>query len=337
MSTTRPFAYNTGTTIGGTSQVGDIAVGVTNQEYSSNIGGVPWWMGGDEDLGYIIAHTVSGNTQPTPISGTFASIGFNRTNDFLDSSFINLAEYVTRKYSTPQTFSSATDASVWLTNNGFWNSYITPVLYLDAGNPASYPLTGTVWTDLVGGKQFNLINGPGYDPANGGKFYFYAPGGQYAECNTSLPNLSTWSVAVWHYYTGSNVGSAPCIVTEVFPGSTGNINYSVGDNNGGFTSGFFDGGWRVTTTFTLTPNNWYYIVGTYDGSTLNMYVNNSLAATNPYVGTPISSDGGIRLMRRWDLGDYWDGYLSTVGIYDKALDSTQISSIWNTTKSRYGL
>lgn len=336
MAITRPFAYNTGATISGTYQVGNIAVGNTNQAYSANIGGIPWWMGPDEELGYVIAVPVSGNTQSTPISGVNASIGFYGTemmvNPFDETTFVTL---VNQTFS--QNFSSGTDSSLWLTNNGFWNSYITPVLYLDAGNPASYPLTGTVWTDLIGGKQFNLLNGPGYDPANGGKFYFYAPAGQYAESNTSLPSLNIWSVAVWHYYTGNNVGSAPCIVTEVFPGSTSNINYSVGDNNGGFTSGFFDGDWRVTPTFNLSPNNWYYIVGTYDGNTLKMYVNDSLVGSANYAGTPISSNGGIRLMRRWDLGDYWDGYLSTVGIYDKALDSTQISSIWNTTKSRYGL
>jgi hypothetical protein len=67
MSTTRPFAYNTGTTIGGTSQVGDIAVGTTNQAYSTNIGGIPWWMGPDEDTGFVITVPVSGNTQPTSL------------------------------------------------------------------------------------------------------------------------------------------------------------------------------------------------------------------------------------------------------------------------------
>jgi hypothetical protein len=56
-----------------------------------------------------------------------------------------------------------------------------------------------------------------------------------------------------------------------------------------------------------------------------------------YVGTPTTSGAGIRLMERWDLSDYWGGYLATVQIYDKALDSGQISSIWNTTKSRFGL
>jgi hypothetical protein len=320
---TIPLSYNTGSTIGGTTQVGGLAVGTTEQDYSSNIGGVKWWMGPDQDLGYVIAHSISGNTQSTPIfsgapsgkltlsptylgdsmslsngnqtvqqlfgyiqsvlgqtlisgndkvmfsvfcslaspetfpnghfvgigttsmnynvvspnpynsfpgndnqsiglnsggeywyngsiqssglptwtsgdtidtavdlsnekvwirvnggnwnnnpandpatnigglgitgltsfypvlcpayEGTMtilnntiygvpsgfillgtnvnASLGFNRTKDFTDESFVGLAEYVSRKYSTSQTFSSATEASIWLTNNGFWNSY----------------------------------------------------------------------------------------------------------------------------------------------------------------------------------------------------------------------
>jgi hypothetical protein len=40
-------------------------------------------------------------------------------------------------------------------------------------------------------------------------------------------------------------------------------------------------------------------------------------------------------MRRWDNAEFWGGYLATVGIYDKALDATQISSIFNSQKSRY--
>ena len=68
MATTTPFAYNTGTTISGTIQVGQIAVGTTSQEYSTNIGGVQWWMGPDQNLGYVITVPVSGNTQPTPLT-----------------------------------------------------------------------------------------------------------------------------------------------------------------------------------------------------------------------------------------------------------------------------
>ena len=53
MSTSRPFAYNTGSTISGTIQLGDLAIGVDPLDYSGGVGGVRWWNGPDEDLGYI--------------------------------------------------------------------------------------------------------------------------------------------------------------------------------------------------------------------------------------------------------------------------------------------
>jgi hypothetical protein len=265
---------------------------------------------------------------------TTASIGFSRTNGFDDNEFIAMAENLI----IGSSFANAVEASDALTTNGFWNSYISPVLYLDAGNLSSYPGTGTVWTDLIGGKTFNLINGPVYlSFVNGGTMRFNAGFSQYAECSTSLPDLNTWSVGVWHNYNGTNTGGNPCILTEIYPGSSGQINYSLGDNDGGFSSGFFDGGWRVTYCYTLTPHNWYFIVGTYDGTTVKLYVNNTLVDSTSYTGTPISSQGGIRLMRRWDLPEYWGGFLSIVGIYDKALNTSQIESIWNLNKARFGL
>ena len=126
MSTSRPFAYNTGTTISGTEQVGNLAIGVDNENYSSNYGGVRWWNGPDEDLGYVICQQVPGNTQPTPNSGETASVGFWRTIGKTDGSFIELAEYITIQDGTPQTFATADDAEIWLTNNGYWTSYTIP-------------------------------------------------------------------------------------------------------------------------------------------------------------------------------------------------------------------
>jgi len=269
----------------------------------------------------------------TFLGNVTSNIGFSRTNGFDDNEFIAIAENLL----SGSTFNNAVEASDALTTNGFWNSYLSPILYLDAGNTSSYPGTGTIWTDLIGGKIFNLINGPGYESLNGGRIGFNTGFGHYVECSTSLPDLNTWSVGVWHYYTGTNTGGNPCIVTEVYPGSTGRINYSIGNNNGGFSSGFFNGGWQVTDGYSLTPGNWYFIAGTYDGTTVKLYINNTLVDSTPYIGTPISSQGGIRLMRRWDDVDYWGGYLSIVGIYDKALNASQIESIWNLNKNRFGL
>jgi hypothetical protein len=64
MSTARPFAYNTGAPIAGTIQVGSLAVGTP----TSGITNSPiFWNGPDEDLGYVIAKPISGNTQPTSL------------------------------------------------------------------------------------------------------------------------------------------------------------------------------------------------------------------------------------------------------------------------------
>ena len=328
MSTARPFAYNPGSPISGTIQVGDLAVGIPTDGFTSN---PVFWNGPDEELGYIIAVPVPGNTQPTPMPGVFASIKFlgtkNQINPFNDSTFINL---VNQHFN--QTFTGATEASTWLTDNGYWNSYqgLSPVLSLDA---ADYSGTGP-WIDSVGGKSFTLTNSPTWSSSNEGYFNFIPASSQYAICSTSLPSMSTWTVGVWHYYTGTETGGAPCIVTETFVG--GGINYSLGNNNGGFSSGFFNGGWRVTDGYSLTPNNWYYIVGTYDGTTIKLYVNDTLVDSTNYTGTPTSSGAGIRLMERWDLADYWGGRLAIVDIYDVALSQSEITSKWSATKTRFG-
>ena len=120
MSLTRPFAYNIGSPISGTTQVGSLAVGDINIEYSANYGGVIWWEGPDETLGYVIAESVSGNTQPTEIPGVYASVGFYRSEFLTEPSFIGIAGYI----SQGQTFDTGNQAATWLTNNGYWSSWI---------------------------------------------------------------------------------------------------------------------------------------------------------------------------------------------------------------------
>jgi len=330
MSFARPFAFNTGSTISGTIQVGNLAVGYPTSGFDAT--GLQWWNGPDEELGYVIAQPVPDNSQPTPVFGQTASVGFFRTNGFNDSEFISITNKLLNT-----TYTNAKDASAALTSNGYWNSYISPVLYLDAGDPTSYPGTGSVWTDTVGGKVFNLINGPNYGGGFGGFLDFQTSSSQYAKCNTSLPPLNTWSISVWQNYNGTNIGGSPCIVSEVFPTA---INYMLGngsDTSPNLQTGFFNGSWNLTPVgYILTPG-WHFIVGTYDGSNLNLYVDNSLIFSVNIVSTPTSGNSGIVLMRRWDLNEYWGGFLSIVGIYDKSLDSQQISSLWNANKSRFGL
>ena len=123
MSTSRPFSYNPSPNpnINGTEQVGDLSVGIPISGFTTS---PQFWNGPDEELGYVIAHPTPSGFQPNPVLIP-AYLGFWRTLDLTDGSFISLAEYVSVQNSTPQTFSSATQASTWLTTNGYWNSYAT--------------------------------------------------------------------------------------------------------------------------------------------------------------------------------------------------------------------
>jgi hypothetical protein len=47
MATSRPFAYNTGSAISGTTQVGSLAVGTPSSGFSST--GLAWWNGAVEE------------------------------------------------------------------------------------------------------------------------------------------------------------------------------------------------------------------------------------------------------------------------------------------------
>ena len=221
--------------------------------------------------------------------------------------------------------------------------YVTAnlVLNLDAGLSSSFS-GNTTWRDTVNGLSFTLSGSPTYSSNNGGYINFVPASSQYAYSpNQSFGNLPSWTVETWHYYTGTNTGGSPCILTEVFTG--GGINYTLGAiNNSGtdLEAGWFNGGqWIYTgTSYNLTPGNWYQIVGTYDGTFPKLYVNNTLVATGITSGGPAFGSGqGIRLMRRWDNADYWGGNLAIVKIYSGDIGYRGVASSWNTTKSRFGL
>ena len=83
------FAYNTGSTISGTSQVGDIAISEADVEYSANFGGLQWWGGPDQTNGYVIAFPVPSCDRPTPVFGVTACLGFKRSEFLTEQSFVD--------------------------------------------------------------------------------------------------------------------------------------------------------------------------------------------------------------------------------------------------------
>jgi len=334
MAISRPFAYNTGSAIAGTTQVGSLAVGIPTSGFTGN---PKWWNGPDEDLGYVIAAPQSGNTQPTPISGVTASVQFFRTKTFTDSEFITLAQYVSNKFGTPQIFSSGNDASTWLTANGYWNSWIfltptptptmtitptntitptktvtptktptptpTPalittglILNYDMSNSSSYPGSGTTVTDLQGNSNATLSGGPTYSSNNGGYLTFVGASSQSLLLNTSLNSvLSPANTStVISFFVWVYLTGNGVIVDET--SNTGWHDSQIEMVAGTLRFSVWSNSTGFASTVATPLNAWYYVGLTYNGTTLSAYVNGSSAGTATYSrATPYNNGGGAAL------------------------------------------
>jgi len=208
---TTPIAYNTGSSIGGTIQVGNLAVGTSSQDYSSNPGGVKWWMGPDDSTGYVIATPVSGGNQPTPIFGVFASVGFYSSSAKTDNSFNDLVNNV-----FSQNFTNASSASNWLTSNGYWNTYSA------SAASSSFTVTVTqvgpnvVWSgtgsfDLTGlTLSGSILMGAGFTAnfGNNGIGVSSTVGSTFGILNTSVGNNRTLVVPLGYTSNTLISGSA---------------------------------------------------------------------------------------------------------------------------------
>ena len=105
MATARPFAINLGAPINGTTQVGNIAIGTNPLNYA-NLGGATWYMGPDEDLGYIIA--AQNGAAPT----------FWRSKLNTEASFIQIVNLLPARQGLTA-FTDSFAAQAWLTANGY--------------------------------------------------------------------------------------------------------------------------------------------------------------------------------------------------------------------------
>lgn len=346
MATITPIAYNnSGTPISGTEQIGNLSIGDTNQDYGAYPSGYTFWATPDQDLHYVVAYPVPSGNHPNPLSLP-CYVGFFKTPTKTLSDFLSLANYISNQDNDPQNFTSGQAAVTWLNNNGYWTSYVSPLIVsLDSGNPSSYSGVGNTWFDISGyGNNATLVNSPTYLPNYGGVLQFDNTSLETANI-PDLGNLPNWTIEAWVRFTTVPLTSFPnatAIISNSYTGGT-RLNFSMGTNNapGNYdvSIGFFDGSWHNTAGFTPVANTWYQIVGTYDGSTLRQYVNGvASGGTLNYVGSP-QSGGQTRLMRRWDAtptsGDYCDGDLAIVNIYNTALDAADVLSNYNSNSSRF--
>jgi hypothetical protein len=213
------------------------------------------------------------------------------------------------------------------------------VLNLDAGNPASYPGSGTTWTDLSGnGNNGTLTNGPTFDSANGGSIVFDGVN-DLVNCgnNSSIQIVGDISILAWIKVTDfSNYNGIVGKTTSHLPNpydyylfqSTGQPSILRGDGvaYGGHTS-------NVSPSLGI----WQYITVTMLGTQINHYLNGNFTSGGT-TGVPISNgSNNLIIGNRSDNFTNFKGSIAITQIYNRALSATEVLQNYNAQKSRFGL
>lgn len=195
---------------------------------------------------------------------------------------------------------------------------------------------GSKWYDTIGNSHGTILNSAALYNSNN---YMSFDGIDDYIVSSDIGSLSTFTCEAFVRIASIPAGFA-CYVTNVYPGTAAKVNFALGHvaNPSTISCGFFDGSWHYSPTFTPSTNTWYHVVGSYDGSSIKLFINGvSQGTPTSYAGTPTTSNGGIRIGRRWDNADYFTGNLASVKIYNRALSDVEILQNFNATRGRFGV
>jgi hypothetical protein len=288
----------------------------------------------------------------SPSSLNRVSLGFNRLNN---TAYINGHLKKFSYYSSPLT----EDNLRALTGNkravtrfpSLGEPIVTSglVLNLDAGNPASYPGSGTTWFDLSGsGNNGTLVNGVGFDGGNGGSLSFDGVNDYVNLGNASSLNiLNQLTISSWILFVNSPNPSGNPSIVDKWDYSNNRRSYVLGTENGSLSTYVsYDGsfGNRIVCTDTAPSLNvWINLVMTYDNQTLRLYKNSSFITSSSYNQVRNLYDNqptSVYLMSNHGLIPnitHLSGNIPQVSIYNRALTAQEIQQNFNATRGRFGI
>jgi hypothetical protein len=182
--------------------------------------------------------------------------------------------------------------------------------------------------DMIGGNNGTLQNGAGFAVGEVGQAFNLDGIDDYVAvpyaANLDFGPMTPLSVDFWALQTSA--ASTQHMIGERLGCFPGNLTWQVSeDATGGLTFGTV--GNFVTTGSSLQLNTWTHVAGTFDGATLRIYVNGTLAGTltgtlGPNINAPLSIGTAGTCQS-------FGGKIDEVEIFNRALSQIEIQSIYN--------
>jgi hypothetical protein len=212
------------------------------------------------------------------------------------------------------------------------------VLHLDAGNPASYPGTGTTWTDLSpSGKNATLGVAVYYDPTDGGSMLFTSGSNSVATITSAsaLTNLdNNFTVEAWYKNHGN-------VVPRILATGSGSNGFCFGTYSSTITkfkvTKYAAGGDLFVGSVPQVPNVWHQVVLVYSSATgTKIYVDGVLSETNASKGNLNDSSPSTITIGALE-GLYHKGNISVVRWYNSVLSDADVQQNYTATATRYSV
>lgn len=273
----------------------------TNGAYPTSVAAADGGNGLPADSGTTYQYTVNNSASP-PV---FCLTGTNN----------NIVYYINSSTDTPK-------------------QGVCPYLNYDASVAASYPGSGTVWTDLSGnGNNGTLNGGVTYSSANGGVLTFDGTSGYVS--TAIIPSYNSFALSIWFKTASPRDGD------RLYWGA--GTNRAILENNN--TSGQL--GWYVQTSTANTSyqytaakfvvNQWNNVVLQYTGSQVQCFINGVQDAVTANI-TGTSNASAFNIGTNYSHSANWyNGQIGNFSFYDRSLSANEIMQNFNSLRGRYGL
>ena len=207
------------------------------------------------------------------------------------------------------------------------NNVTITVISPSTGLVAAYGFdegTGSTVNDLSGNGNTGTLNGAIWTTGRFGGALSFNGSSAYVSVNdsSSLDLTTAMTLEAWVYPT--SLGSWRDVIYKasrdiyLLMGSTPTASAPA-------FGGTFSGN-SIFGTTGLPVNTWSHLAGTYDGTTMRLYVNGVQIASRAQSGTIATSTGPLCFGGDSDYGQFWAGLIDEVRIYSRALTASEIQN-----------
>ena len=199
-------------------------------------------------------------------------------------------------------------------------------LYVDAGRTSSYSGSGNQWNDLSGNNNTGTLqNSPTFSTSNQGILTFNGSN-QYTSFSSpvNIPiGNSNYTISVW--FNASSIGQNGFVGWGNY-GATNQVT-ALRLSATGFVHYWWANDLNVNTA--LSINTWYNVVARFDGTNRQLWLNNVLiGGDTPGSGHNVPNANNLTIGTT-NVNEYFNGKISNVEIYNRAISDSEIAEIYN--------